>query len=142
MRQIIVGQLISLLIAGTGIFSSLLESEQLNFPIFLCFCNYVLLSLFIFRRSIVSRLCPSCYGGAASTSSGGKVSVLEMLMRRVDDVVVSVIDTDAPPAPAAAAAAAANVAEERVAMVDRCARLSKLLCGRYVLAGTRTTVFI
>ena len=135
MRQILVGQFISALIAGTGVFSSLLAAEDLNFPIFLCFLNYVLLSLFVFRRGVVSRLCPSCYSSPVVTGGRGKRSVFEMLTRSVDDdddggdnnVVDDEEGTDALPP--------AHVAEQRVATVDRCARLSKLLCCRYVLAA-------
>lgn len=49
---ILQGQFISLLIAGTGVFASLLSDStpNANFPLFMNFCNYSLLSLFLLRR--------------------------------------------------------------------------------------------
>lgn len=46
------GQLVSLLIAGTALTSSLLAHRGSNFPTFQSFFNYALLSLYIFRASV------------------------------------------------------------------------------------------
>jgi solute carrier family 35 protein F1/2 len=50
-KAIIHGQLISVLIAGTGVFASILSSFQpsANFPLFMNFFNYLLLSFFLLR---------------------------------------------------------------------------------------------
>ena len=83
MHNLLIGQWISALIAGTGIFSSLLTSLHANFPILLCFINYVLLSFFVLRKSVVSQFCPNAY-----TDSERKVTMYEMLTRTIDDVTV------------------------------------------------------
>lgn len=46
------GQWISILIAGTGVFATLLSSTtpSSNFPLLMNFCNYSVLSLFLLRR--------------------------------------------------------------------------------------------
>jgi solute carrier family 35 protein F1/2 len=53
-KAIILGQWISFLIAGTGIFASLLSSHNLNFPSLMSFCNYALLSTFLIRKFTLS----------------------------------------------------------------------------------------
>lgn len=53
LRALLQGQLISMLITGTGIFASLLSADNANIPLVLTFFNYALLSLFIWRKSIV-----------------------------------------------------------------------------------------
>ena len=152
MRKLLVGQWISALIAGTGIFSSLLTELNVNYPIFLCFLNYALLSLFILRKSVVNRFCPS-YGG--NDAGKRKFGVFEMLTRTVDDVhtrssssTSSTITTTIPTinttdertavdelGGSMHSVSSAAVAVERVAVIDRCAKLSKLLFGRYVFAA-------
>ena len=83
MRNLLIGQWISALIAGTGIFSSLLTNLHANFPIFLCFINYTLLSFFVLRKSVVSQFCPNAYADGER-----KVTMFEMLTRTIDDVNV------------------------------------------------------
>ena len=56
-RALLQGQLISLLIAGTGVFASILSDLDANFPMLLACLNYVLLSLFIWRKWIVRKVC-------------------------------------------------------------------------------------
>lgn len=57
LRALLQGQLISLLITGTGIFASILSDLNANFPMLLSFLNYLLLSLFIWRKRIVRKVC-------------------------------------------------------------------------------------
>lgn len=57
LRALLQGQLISLLIAGTGVFASILSDLHANFPMVLSFLNYLLLSLFIWRKRIVRQVC-------------------------------------------------------------------------------------
>ena len=56
LRALLQGQLISLLITGTGIFASILSDQNANFPMLLSFLNYLLLSLFIWRKRIVRKV--------------------------------------------------------------------------------------
>ena len=51
-RAILRGQVISLFIAGTGVFATLLskQSPSANFPTLMSLCNYVILSTFLFRN--------------------------------------------------------------------------------------------
>jgi solute carrier family 35, member F1/2 len=56
LRALLQGQLISLLIAGTGVFASVLSDLHANFPMLLSFLNYILLSLFIWRKTIVQKV--------------------------------------------------------------------------------------
>jgi len=62
-KALIQGQWISVLIAGTGIFATILSdtTPSSNFPTFLNCCNYILLSTFLCRKKnaagIVSSKC-------------------------------------------------------------------------------------
>ena len=56
-RALLQGQLISLLIAGTGVFASILSDAKANFPMLLSFLNYLLLSMFIWRKRIIRKVC-------------------------------------------------------------------------------------
>jgi solute carrier family 35, member F1/2 len=59
LRTVLQGQLISLLITGTGVFASILSDLDANIPMLLSFLNYVLLSMFIWRRRVVLNICGS-----------------------------------------------------------------------------------
>ena len=59
LRTVLQGQLISLLITGTGVFASILSDLNANIPMLLSFLNYVLLSMFIWRRRVVLNICGS-----------------------------------------------------------------------------------
>lgn len=56
LRALLQGQLISLLIAGTGVFASVLSDLHANFPMLLSFLNYILLSMFIWRKTVVQKV--------------------------------------------------------------------------------------
>lgn len=49
-KALLLGQLISLLIAGTGVFATILADNNANFPLLLNLFNYFLLSLFLARK--------------------------------------------------------------------------------------------
>ena len=49
-KPLLHGQLISVLITGTGVFATILSSNNCNFPLLLSSCNYLLLSLFIIKK--------------------------------------------------------------------------------------------
>lgn len=83
LRALLQGQLISALIAGTGIFASILSDRGANFPMLLSFLNYVLLSMFIWRRRIVQNLCEyqsiklDNSEGEPEDLAGGKISGID-----------------------------------------------------------------
>ena len=75
LRTVLQGQLISLLITGTGVFASILSDLDANIPMLLSFLNYVLLSMFIWRRRVVLNICGS---PRSSGSDGGLAPVAFM----------------------------------------------------------------
>jgi solute carrier family 35 protein F1/2 len=74
LQSLLQGQLISLLIAGTGVFASILSSRNANFPTFLSFLNYALLSLFIWRKLLVKKVCSSFRNEQPKGADGPQVS--------------------------------------------------------------------
>ena len=54
-KPLLHGQLISVLITGTGVFATILSSNNCNFPLLLSSCNYLLLSLFILKNYLYNK---------------------------------------------------------------------------------------
>jgi solute carrier family 35 protein F1/2 len=54
-KAVLLGQFISLLIAGTGVFATILADNKANFPLLLNLFNYFLLSMFLVRKLIRER---------------------------------------------------------------------------------------
>ena len=54
-KTIMLGQVISFLIAGTGFFASLLSNNSVSVPVFLMALNYALLAPYLFFRSPVNK---------------------------------------------------------------------------------------
>jgi solute carrier family 35, member F1/2 len=54
-KALVQGQWISVLIAGTGIFATILADKSSNFPLLMNSCNYLLLSTYLLRRFIFSK---------------------------------------------------------------------------------------
>jgi solute carrier family 35 protein F1/2 len=80
LRGLLQGQLISLLIAGTGIFASILSSESANFPTMMNFLNYALLSSILLRRTTFGKyLLGKLYGDRyeRSTDEGSSKGTVE-----------------------------------------------------------------
>ena len=66
MQSLLRGQLISLFIAGTGIFASLLTEELGgDYPLLLALLSYSLLTSYLFRDGVFSR-CYAAYKGLAT----------------------------------------------------------------------------
>jgi solute carrier family 35 protein F1/2 len=74
LQSLLQGQLISLLIAGTGVFASILSNRNANFPTFLTFLNYALLSLFIWRKLLVKKVCGSFKNEQPKEADGPQIS--------------------------------------------------------------------
>lgn len=54
-KALLQGQFISILIAGTGVFATILSDSNANFPLLMNLFNYLLLSLFLFRKMLRDR---------------------------------------------------------------------------------------
>ena len=58
-KSLVQGQWISVLIAGTGIFATILSNRNSNFPLLISSFNYLLLSSFLIRRRLLNLIAPS-----------------------------------------------------------------------------------
>lgn len=54
-KPLLHGQFISVLITGTGVFATILSSNNCNFPLLLSSCNYFLLSLFVIKKCLYDK---------------------------------------------------------------------------------------